>query len=973
MKRFVIGILAHVDAGKTTMSEAILYETGKLKKMGRVDNRDAFLDTFALERARGITIFSKQAVFPLGDASVTLLDTPGHVDFSAEMERTLQVLDYAVLIVSGADGVQGHTETLWRLLKRYRIPIFIFVNKMDQKGTDKEAVLASLKERLDPAIVDFTGISGYGEILDFGNVSSDGSGSGMTVDSFARSSSGNERSGEEIFEEIATCDEELLDSYLTDGVLKTEDVRKAIHDRKFFPCFFGSALKLTGIREFLTAFGEFASCPDYPADFGAKVFKISRDEAGVRMTHLKVTGGGLKVRDSLTDSEEKINQIRLYSGAKFEALKEAEPGMIVAVTGISDTRPGQVFGSASESSLPLLEPVLTYRILLPFGTDSHTMLKNMRMLEEEDPQLHIVWDETLGEIQAQVMGDVQMEILKSQVKDRFGVEIGFGEGNIVYKETIAKTVEGVGHFEPLRHYAEVHLLMEPGEPGCGMVFAANCSEDMLDKNWQRLILTHLEEKRFRGILTGSEITDMKITLIAGRAHLKHTEGGDFRQATYRAVRQGLCEAGCVLLEPYYAFRLEVPSENLGRAMADLDRMQGEFSAPEQDGAMALLTGTAPVSTMRNYQRDVISYTKGRGRLTLSLSGYEPCHNAEEVIAASGYDFDFDLQDPAGSVFCSHGAGFVVPWNEVKNYMHVESPLAKQLAKEAQERDLREANERLQAMEADVAAGKVPAGAGGGSAKFHSGSPSGAVSEAAASANTSSGSSGGRGDGSLSFYDDKELQAIFTRTYGEPKRKLASDYDSRTVIRAKNTAPVKPSKEKEEPEDEYLLVDGYNIIFAWDELSELAAVNIDAARYKLMDILSNYQGFRKICVIVVFDAYKVPGGVEKVQKYHNIHVVYTKEAETADQYIEKVAIRIGRRYRTTVATSDGVIQLIIRSQGCILWSARDFREEIERVGKLISEEKGKHTGSAKNYLFLHADEETRKYLEDVRLGKKPEMP
>ena len=965
MKRFVIGILAHVDAGKTTMSEAILYETGKLKKMGRVDNRDAFLDTFALERARGITIFSKQAVFPLGDASVTLLDTPGHVDFSAEMERTLQVLDYAVLIVSGADGVQGHTETLWRLLKRYRIPVFIFVNKMDQKGTDKEAVLASLKERLDPAIVDFTGISGYGEILDFGNVSSDGSGSGMTVDSFARSSSGNERSGEEIFEEIATCDEELLDSYLTDGVLKTEDVRKAIHDRKFFPCFFGSALKLTGVREFLTAFGEFASCPDYPADFGAKVFKISRDEAGVRMTHLKVTGGGLKVRDSLTDSEEKINQIRLYSGAKFEALKEAEPGMIVAVTGISDTRPGQVFGSASESSLPLLEPVLTYRILLPFGTDSHTMLKNMRMLEEEDPQLHIVWDETLGEIQAQVMGDVQMEILKSQVKDRFGVEIGFGEGNIVYKETIATTVEGGGHFEPLRHYAEVHLLMEPGEPGSGMVFAANCSEDMLDKNWQRLILTHLEEKRFRGILTGSEITDMKITLIAGRAHLKHTEGGDFRQATYRAVRQGLCEAGCVLLEPYYAFRLEVPSENLGRAMADLDRMQGEFSAPEQDGAMALLTGTAPVSTMRNYQRDVISYTKGRGRLPLSLSGYEPCHNAEEVIAASGYDFDFDLQDPAGSVFCSHGAGFVVPWNEVKNYMHVESPLAKQLAKEAQERDLREANERLQAMEADVAAGKVPTGAAGGSAKFHSGSPSGAVSEAAASANTSS--------GSLSFYDDKELQAIFTRTYGEPKRKLASDYDSRTVIRAKNTAPVKPSKEKEEPEDEYLLVDGYNIIFAWDELSELAAVNIDAARYKLMDILSNYQGFRKICVIVVFDAYKVPGGVEKVQKYHNIHVVYTKEAETADQYIEKVAIRIGRRYRTTVATSDGVIQLIIRSQGCILWSARDFREEIERVGKLISEEKGKHTGSAKNYLFLHADEETRKYLEDVRLGKKPEMP
>ena len=916
MKRLVIGILAHVDAGKTTMSEAILYETGKLKKMGRVDNRDAFLDTFALERARGITIFSKQAVFPLGDTFVTLLDTPGHVDFSAEMERTLQVLDYAVLIVSGADGVQGHTETLWRLLKRYRIPVFLFVNKMDQKGTDQEAVLASLKERLDHGIVDFSGVSGNCEILG---------------------------TSDETAEEIATCDEALLEAYLADGSLKTADVRNAIQDRKLFPCFFGSALKLTGVREFLTSLGEFASCPDYTKDFGAKVFKISRDETGVRLTHLKITGGTLKIRDSLSpDSEEKINQIRLYSGSKFEMLKEAEPGMVVAVTGISDTKPGQVFGSASDSVLPLLEPVLTYRILLPFGTDSHTMLRHMLMLEEEDPQLHIVWNEALGEIQAQVMGDVQMEILKSQVQERFGVEIGFGEGNIVYKETIAKTVEGVGHFEPLRHYAEVHLLMEPGEPGSGLVFEADCSEDMLDKNWQRLILTHLEEKRFRGILTGSEITDMKITLIAGRAHQKHTEGGDFRQATYRAVRQGLCEAGCVLLEPYYAFRLEVPSENLGRAMADLDRMQGEFSAPEQDGSMALLTGTAPVSTMRNYQRDVISYTKGRGRLTLSISGYEPCHNAEEVIAASGYDFDSDLQDPAGSVFCSHGAGFVVPWDEVKQYMHVESPLAKQLAKEQQERELKEADERLKAMAADVAAG-------------------------------SSSVSRGNGGSSLSFYDDKELQAIFTRTYGEPKRKLVSDYDSRTVIRAKNASPVKPVKEKEEPEDEYLLVDGYNIIFAWEELSDLAAVSIDAARYKLMDILSNYQGFRKICVIVVFDAYKVPGGVEKVQKYHNINVVYTKEAETADQYIEKVAIRIGRRYRTTVATSDGVIQLIIRSQGCILWSARDFREEIERVGKLISEEKGKHTGNAKNYLFAHADEETQKYLEAVRLGKNPEIP
>ena len=957
MKRFVIGILAHVDAGKTTMSEAILYETGKLKKMGRVDNRDAFLDTFALERARGITIFSKQAVFPLGDASVTLLDTPGHVDFSAEMERTLQVLDYAVLIVSGADGVQGHTETLWRLLKRYRIPVFLFVNKMDQKGTDQEAVLASLKERLDHGIVDFSGVSGNCEILG---------------------------TSDETAEEIATCDEALLEAYLADGSLKTADVRNAIQDRKLFPCFFGSALKLTGVREFLTSLGEFASCPDYTKDFGAKVFKISRDETGVRMTHLKITGGTLKIRDSLSpDSEEKINQIRLYSGSKFEMLKEAEPGMVVAVTGISDTKPGQVFGSASDSVLPLLEPVLTYRILLPFGTDSHTMLRHMRMLEEEDPQLHIVWNEALGEIQAQVMGDVQMEILKSQVQERFGVEIEFGEGNIVYKETIAKIVEGVGHFEPLRHYAEVHLLMEPGEPGTGLVFDTSCSEDMLDKNWQRLILTHLEEKRFRGILTGSEITDMKITLIAGRAHQKHTEGGDFRQATYRAVRQGLCEAGCVLLEPYYAFRLEVPSENLGRAMADLDRMQGEFSAPEQDGSMALLTGTAPVSTMRNYQRDVISYTKGRGRLTLSLSGYEPCHNAEEVIAASGYDFDSDLQDPAGSVFCSHGAGFVVPWNEVKQYMHVESPLAKQLAKEQQERELKEANERLQAMAADVAAGKVPSGAAGGyksgsdgsagsGTGSGTGSDDGVGSGTKTSANgTADSSSGSRGNGgsSLSFYDDKELQAIFTRTYGEPKRKLVSDYDSRTVIRAKNASPVKPVKEKEEPEDEYLLVDGYNIIFAWEDLKELAEVNIDGARTKLMDILCNYQGYKKCVLILVFDAYKVEGHECEVTDYHNIHVVYTKEAETADQYIEKVVHEIGRKYQVTVATSDGLEQVIIRGQGASLLSARELREEISLVNEQIRQECDQRRQRGKNYLFDHLSEELVDYMEEVRLGKK----
>lgn len=938
-KRLCVGLLAHVDAGKTTLSEAMLYQAGVIRAFGRVDHGDTFLDTDAQERSRGITIFSKQAVLPLPGCTLMLLDTPGHVDFSAEMERTLQVLDCAVLVVSGTAGVQGHTATLWQLLRRYQVPAVVFVNKMDIGTADHDALLQSLRRELDERCIDFS------------------------------------QPQSQLQEELSLCDDALLDEYLASGRVSDAQIASAVSHRKVFPCFFGSALKREGVDALLDALGRFVQAPAYGKDFGARVYKIARDEKGARLTFLKITGGTLGVKQLLAgeDWQEKADQLRLYSGSKFTLLQQAPAGTVCAVTGLTKTMPGMTLGHETAAQAPALQPVLEYRLLLTDGTDAAQAYGQLRVLEEEDPALHLVWNALLREIRVQLMGPVQMEILQKLIAQRFGLEVAFDEGNIVYLETIAAPVEGVGHYEPLRHYAEVHLLMEPAEPGSGLQFDTMCPTDTLALHWQRLILGHLAEKVHRGVLTGAPVTDIRFTLVSGRAHQKHTEGGDFRQATYRAVRQGLCEAGCVLLEPYYAFRLEVPSENLGRAMADLDRMQGEFSAPEQDGAMALLTGTAPVSTMRNYQRDVLSYTKGRGRLTLSLSGYEPCHNAEEVIAASGYDFDFDLQDPAGSVFCSHGAGFVVPWNEVKNYMHVESPLTKQLAKEAQERDLREANERLQAMEADVAAGKVPAGAAGGSAKFRSGSPSGAVSEAAVAANTGSGSSRGRGDGSLSFYDDKELQAIFTRTYGEPKRKLASDYDSRTVIRAKNTAPVKPSKEKEEPEDEYLLVDGYNIIFAWDELSELAAVNIDAARYKLMDILSNYQGFRKICVIVVFDAYKVPGGVEKVQKYHNIHVVYTKEAETADQYIEKVAIRIGRRYRTTVATSDGVIQLIIRSQGCILWSARDFREEIERVGKLISEEKGKHTGSAKNYLFLHADEETRKYLEDVRLGKKPEMP
>ncbi len=917
-KHICAGLLAHVDAGKTTLSEAFLYLTGSIRKLGRVDNRDAFLDTYALERARGITIFSKQAECMLGRRPVTLLDTPGHVDFSSEMERTLQVLDYAVLVINGADGVQGHTETLWRLLKRYRIPVFLFVNKMDQAGTDRKQILYDLKKRLDGAIVDFEGfealVSEKTKRLEWNG-------------------SGNAGNAAERLEELAMCSEVLLESYLETGTMEETEIQSAIEKRKVFPCYFGSALKLTGVEEFLKGVETFARAREYPKEFGAKVFKISRDDQGNRLTHLKITGGSLKVKEFLDGKEEKVNQIRVYSGQKFETVGEVTAGRICAVTGPLKTRPGQGFGVEAQSGSPMLEPVLTYKIHLPQGCDVHGMLKNLRILEEEDPQLHIAWNETLGEILAQVMGDVQIEILKSQIKERFDTEVEFGSGNIVYKETILRPVEGVGHFEPLRHYAEVHLLMEPGEAGSGLILEVDCSEDVLDKNWQRLILTHLEEKKHRGILTGSEITDMKITLITGRAHLKHTEGGDFRQATYRAVRQGLREAGCRLLEPYYSFVLEVPKESVGRAMADLERMQGTFGVPEQEMDMAVLKGSAPVVTMRDYQRDVAAYTGGRGRLSLSFKGYEPCHNEEEVINQAGYDFDLDLQDPAGSVFCSHGAGFTVPWNQVKQYMHVESPLAKLRPEMAQE----EKN-----------------------------SPAAKSSE--------SGSRRGNPGAALSSYaEDKELEAIFIRTFGEPKRPSPPGGDSRRVIQAQETESRGQRKTAEsEPEEEYLLVDGYNIIFAWEELSELAKTNIDGARHRLMDILCNYQGFTKCTLIVVFDAYKVTGNTGEAQKYHNIYVVYTKEAETADQYIEKLAHKIGQKYRVTVATSDGLEQLIIRGQGCLLMSAKDLKEEVEYVNRLIDEEKKKlREGpgrSGKNYLLSHADHETKEYLEEVRLGK-----
>ena len=964
-KYVCVGLLAHVDAGKTTLSEAILYTTGTTRKLGRVDNRDAYLDTYALERERGITIFSKQAVCQLGDTTVTLLDTPGHVDFSAEMERTLQVLDYAVLVISGADGVQGHTETLWSLLKRYQVPTFLFINKMDQPGTDREALLSELQKRLSESCVDFA-------LLDDADA----------------------EVPEEVWETIAMSDEELLERYLESGSIAEEDIRRLIRQRKLFPCYFGSALKLQGVEELLAGLERWmseemfagtegwhvvqqeradAGSPERTetgasdAAFGAKVFKISRDEQGSRLTHLKITSGSLKVKDFLQEKgkePEKVNQIRIYSGTKYETVNEAVPGMICAVTGPLNTYPGQGIGTEAESELPVLEPVLTYRVELPEECDAHKMLADLKQLEEEEPELHITWNEQAQEIQVQVMGEVQIEVLKSLVAERFGVEIRLDAGSIVYKETITATVEGVGHFEPLRHYAEVHLLMEPGEPGSGLQFSARCSEDFLDRNWQRLILTHLEEKRHRGVLTGSEITDMQITLIAGRAHQKHTAGGDFRPATYRAVRQGLCEAaaeGCVqILEPYYAFKLEVPSEYVGRAMTDLERMKGTFEPPEVDGENMVLSGVVPVATMQNYQREVVSYTKGRGRLSCVLQGYFPCHNAVEVVENTRYEAELDLADPTGSVFCAHGAGFVVPWYEVKHYMHIQTGIPV-LGEEAC------ADDEGNGWNAAGAGGASDASGWVGSAG-NTGAGFGRQSGTSASQTGTRDSRAGSGSASSSFgADEKELEAIFTRTYGESKRKLSYDSGPRQVV----YDPGKYGRaKKEEPVEEYLLVDGYNILYAWDELRELMKVTLDGARHRLMDMLCNYQGYRKYNLIVVFDAYKVAGGVGSAQDYHNIHVVYTKEAETADQYIEKFAHDMGKKHRVTVATSDGLEQVIIRSQGCLLMSANDLEEDMERVSRQIEEDRGNLVKPGKNYLFAGVEQELAEYLEQVRLGKIP---
>ena len=854
MKKLVVGILAHVDAGKTTLSEALLYESGALRRLGRVDHRDAFLDTDAMERERGITIFSKQAVLPVGDTEITLLDTPGHVDFSAEAERTLQVLDCAILVISGTDGVQAHTRTLWRLLERYHVPVFLFINKMDLAGADRAAVLEQLKEKLSGGVVDFSG---------------------------ARD--------EAFREEAAVCDEAVLERYLDTGELTDADLTEMIGSRKLFPCWFGAALKLEGVGGFLECLARYAPIPDYPADFGARIFKIARDGQGNRLTYLKVTGGKLRVKTVLTNRrpdlpedqvwEEKADQIRIYSGARFRPVDEAPAGTVCAVTGLSRSRAGEGLGIESAAAAPALEPVLTYQVLLPEGTDPHTALRYLRQLEEEDPQLHVGWNEQTREIRVHLMGQIQLEILQRMLRERFGLEVGFGPGAICYRETIAAPAEGVGHFEPLRHYAEVHLLLEPLPSGSGLQFGTICPEDQLEGRWQRLVLTHLAEKEHLGVLTGSPITDMRITLTAGRAHVKHTEGGDFRQATYRAVRQGLMEAESVLLEPWYDVRLELPAAQLGRAMTDLQQLGARLDPPQTAGEEAVLTGAVSVSALGDYARDVAAYTQGRGRLTCALRGYEPCPDQEAVTAAIGYDPEADLDNSPDSVFCSHGAGVAVRWDEVPARAHVSSGL------------------RLNG------AGTAP--------------------EAGPDARRSAAYAG-------TIEQDKELQAIFERTYGpvkrqaflpprEPRRPAPSETEQeKRIIREQFSGP------------EYLLVDGYNIIFAWDELKTIAEENLDAARKQLCDILSNYRGFRKCRVIAVFDAYKVKGGQGSVEKYHGIHVVYTKEAETADAYIERATYEIGKHHRVRVATSDGPEQLIILGHGALRISASAFRQEVEEA-------------------------------------------
>ncbi len=859
MKKLVLGILAHVDAGKTTLSEALLYLAGKTQRLGRVDNKDAYLDTHALEKERGITIFSKQAVFEVGDVQITLLDTPGHVDFSTEMERTLQVLDYAILVVSGADGVQGHTSTLWRLLGLYQVPVFIFVNKMDQPGTDKASLIREVQARLDAACIEF------GEAVD----------------------------PQTFYEQLAVCDEGLLEAYLSENRISDWDIRRAVRERKVFPCYFGSALYLKGVECFLHGIVQYAAIRHYPKEFGAKIFKISRDEQGTRLTHLKITGGSLRVRDVLTNGEweEKVNQIRVYSGSKYEVVSEISAGSVCAVTGLTQARPGQGLGRELGQWAPVLEPVLSYRVVLPEGCEPRVMLPKIREFEEEEPVLRVVWDEELQEIQMQIMGEVQIEILQRLIADRFGVLVSFDEGRILYKETIAHPVEGVGHFEPLGHYAEVHLLLEPQPRGSGLTFAVNCSEDSLAKNWQRLVMTHLAEKTHRGVLTGSPITDMKITLVAGRAHLDHTQGGDFRDATYRAVRQGLKEADSILLEPYYAFRLEVPDKLVGRAIADMEVLQGTWEIVGTDGELTVLSGRAPVATMRNYAREVSAYTRGKGRLFISPAGYYPCHNPAEVVSSIGYDSESDVHNPTGSIFCSHGAGFFVPWDQVKSYMHIEAQLKPERK---------------------------------------------AVSPPAVAPV--------RGQPPEAGDDDYP----YLQTTGNLGRK--SSWKERTARQKTESSTGRPADSLPGPKENYLLVDGYNVIHAWPELQRLAQEDMDVARTRLLNALSSFRAVSSYRIIVVFDAYQVKERqLAEIMDYHNIHVVFTKSAQTADQYIEKFAFDHQGKYNITVATSDGLQQVIIRGAGCALLSARELREAMESALEHSQASYRKKEGAGKAFL------------------------
>ncbi len=928
-KHICAGLLAHVDAGKTTLAESILYLSGQIRKLGRVDHRDAFLDTDVQERDRGITIFSKQAQVQWQGMDITLLDTPGHVDFSAEMERTLQVLDYAVLVISAADGLQGHVMTLWRLLERYRVPVFLFLNKMDQPGVDGDRLLAELKEKLDERIVRF----------------------GQRNESF--------------YEEVAVCDEEILEHYLeTEEPIEDGVIAGLIEERRLFPCYMGSALRVEGIDSLLDGLYTYTRMPAYGQAFGARVYKIARDAQGNRLTYVKVTGGTLHVKQVIlagsrrgnlgggagsgadsshntggaaAEREEKVDQIRIYSGSKYSVVQEVCAGMVCALTGLISTFCGQGLGAEQGTVLPVTEPVMTYRIGLPEDCDVHRMYEKLCQLEEEEPQLHLVWKEQLNEIHAQLMGEVQIEVLRHLIRERFDVEVSFEEGSIVYKETIVDRVEGVGHFEPLRHYAEVHLILEPGEPGSGLQFAAAVSEDDLDRNWQRLVLTHLEEKEHPGVLTGAPITDMRITLAAGKAHKKHTEGGDFRQATYRAVRQGLCKAQSVLLEPVYSFRLELPLALIGRGMTDMQSRSGKFEAPETEGEYAVLRGTVPVSEMTGYQAQVRAYSGGKGRLYMELKGYAPCHNTEEAIAAIGYEAEHDVENPCGSVFCAHGAGFVVPWDQVEAYMHLESALT------GWKSDGRQDTDGVQ--------GEWDAGY---------------------TVRYSSRRNGRESGSALVAIGQDEIDEIMTRTYGTKERKKQGW--ARTIRSSAVTEKARNGGGHNNVlQEEYLLVDGYNIIFAWDALKELAQVNLDGARGRLMDILSNYQGYRKTHLILVFDAYKVKGNPGSTVRYHNIDVVYTKEAETADQYIEKVTHEIGRKHRVRVATSDGLEQLIIMGAGAIRVSARELQEEVMEAGEelrqmFLSPQAAQAGG--RNYLLDGASEEVTAYLERMKEERGP---